>query len=198
MTNAKEHILNISFSLFLQKSFKEVTMKDIVEKTGLSKGAFYHYFSSKEQVFAEVISYFFTEIMQTNFDSFSTDTLKHFYTDVLADLSKKSKAHTKTVKTETDNNNYFHLLFDAIRMLPDFKEKQIQQDKKELSAWKNIIAKAKTTKEIKTSLTDEQIAKQFVYLSDGVGINLIMKGNSKNQVNELRQLWDNLYQLLEK
>src|SRR5690625_1098605 len=107
MKNAKEHILSISFSLFLQKNFKEVTMKEIVEKTGLSKGAFYYYFKSKEQVFEEVIDYFFTEIMQTNFDNFSTDTLKHFYTDVLADLTLKSKAHKKVIKDETDNSNYF-------------------------------------------------------------------------------------------
>ena len=52
---SKEHILITAFSLFLQKSFKEVTMKEIVKETGLSKGAFYHYFESKEQLFLELL-----------------------------------------------------------------------------------------------------------------------------------------------
>jgi AcrR family transcriptional regulator len=35
----------------MQKGYKEVTMKDIVDNAELSKGAFYHYFDSKEKVF---------------------------------------------------------------------------------------------------------------------------------------------------
>ena len=34
-------------------------MKEIVEKTGLSKGAFYHHFSSKEILFKEIVLMFF-------------------------------------------------------------------------------------------------------------------------------------------
>jgi len=58
MNEAKEHILRTSLLLFLQKSYKEVTMREIVEKTALSKGAFYHYFSSKEQLFKEIVLMF--------------------------------------------------------------------------------------------------------------------------------------------
>ena len=54
MNESKEHIITVASKLFLQKNFKEVTMKEIVDKTGLSKGAFYHYFESKEQLFLEV------------------------------------------------------------------------------------------------------------------------------------------------
>ncbi len=59
MSDTKAHILMVSLKLFLQKNFKEVTMKEIVEETGLSKGAFYHYFESKEKLFYEIIDYFF-------------------------------------------------------------------------------------------------------------------------------------------
>ena len=52
----KEHILNVCTGLFLQKGFKDLTMKEIVEKTGMSKGAIYHYFDSKENLFLEVIN----------------------------------------------------------------------------------------------------------------------------------------------
>ncbi len=42
--NTREHILKVSLYLFLQKGFKEVTMREIVEKSEMSKGAIYHYF----------------------------------------------------------------------------------------------------------------------------------------------------------
>jgi AcrR family transcriptional regulator len=58
MNDTKEHIITTSLKLFLQKNFKEVTMKEIVNATRLSKGAFYHYFESKEKVFKEVVRHF--------------------------------------------------------------------------------------------------------------------------------------------
>ncbi len=51
MNQTKEFILKTAFSLFLQKNYKAVTLKEIVDKTGLSKGAFYHYYTSKEKLF---------------------------------------------------------------------------------------------------------------------------------------------------
>ncbi|MGD8401904.1 MAG: TetR/AcrR family transcriptional regulator, partial [Bacillota bacterium] len=62
ISDSKKHIIDVSFGLFLQKSFKEVTMQEIVAKTGMSKGAFYHYFESKEQLFLEVINHFTSSI----------------------------------------------------------------------------------------------------------------------------------------
>ena len=70
VNTTKEHILNVCTHLFLQKGFKEVTMKEIVEKTGMSKGAIYHYFNSKEQLFLEVINITITSA----FDSHSSKT----------------------------------------------------------------------------------------------------------------------------
>ena len=71
MNDSKEHIITVASRLFLQKSYKEVTMKDIVDATGLSKGAFYYYFSSKEQLFFEVLDFFFTGVMSHDYNSYS-------------------------------------------------------------------------------------------------------------------------------
>lgn len=60
MADLKEHILETAQKLFLQKGFKGVTMNELVEAAGLTKGAFYHYFKSKEQVFEEVVLAFLT------------------------------------------------------------------------------------------------------------------------------------------
>ncbi len=78
MNESKEHILRSSLKLFLQRSFKEVTMKEIVDKTGMSKGAFYHYFSSKDQVFAEVIQYFFMDMMTTDYDKIPQNSYSRY------------------------------------------------------------------------------------------------------------------------
>jgi TetR/AcrR family transcriptional repressor of nem operon len=196
MNDSKEHILLTSLQLFLQKNFKEVTMKEIVDKTGLSKGAFYHYFRSKEQVFEEVINHFFMDIMMDDYGKYSQTSLKDFYTGVVDQLDKNTAKLTKLIAGKDGesklNTNIYYLIFDAMKMLPDFKKRNLKQQKEEFSAWKKIIATAFESKEIATDLGYEQVAKLFIYLNDGANINMIM-GQPKS---ELKQVWDSLYSTL--
>ena len=52
----KEKIRLESYKLFARKGFKEVTMTDICEKTGLSRGGLYRYYPGTGKIFAEIIS----------------------------------------------------------------------------------------------------------------------------------------------
>ena len=51
----KQYIVETAKQVFLEKGFKNVTMKDIVEKCNISRGGLYLYFGSTEEVFSEVI-----------------------------------------------------------------------------------------------------------------------------------------------
>ena len=46
----RAEILSHAMALFFRKGYEETTMNDILESVGLSKGAFYHHFVSKEQL----------------------------------------------------------------------------------------------------------------------------------------------------
>lgn len=47
---SREKILNAAGEVFAQKGYDTATMQDITEKSGLSKGAIYHHFKSKEEI----------------------------------------------------------------------------------------------------------------------------------------------------
>lgn len=55
-TRTKEVIRRQAYRLFAEKGFKAVTMTDICEKTGLSRGGLYRYYSGTGQIFAEILS----------------------------------------------------------------------------------------------------------------------------------------------
>jgi TetR/AcrR family transcriptional repressor of nem operon len=186
MSDSKEHILHTALQLFLQKGFKEVTMSQIVAGAGLSKGAFYHYFT-KEQVFSEVIGHFFTDMMMTWPDGLSQGSLEKFYSGILS-MYEKNRSNPSL------SSNYYYLIFDAIRILPAFRQQHLDQQKKELAMWKKVIATARKNGEVRTIMTDEQVAKLFIYLSDGAHVNLIIRGEIHKKKNELRSLWEGLYQ----
>ncbi len=51
----KKYILETARSVFMEKGFKDVTMKDIVEACNISRGGLYLYFSSTKEIFLEVL-----------------------------------------------------------------------------------------------------------------------------------------------
>lgn len=54
----KQDIREKAYQLFAEKGFKEVTMKDICERTGLSRGGLYRHYESTEQIFLEIVNVF--------------------------------------------------------------------------------------------------------------------------------------------
>ena len=54
----KQDIREKAYQLFAKKGFKEVSMKDICELTGLSRGGLYRHYESTEQIFLEIVNAF--------------------------------------------------------------------------------------------------------------------------------------------
>ncbi len=54
--NTKERIIQSAKELFSKKGYSHTTVEDIVKHAGLSKGAFYFYFKSKDQLMEELIN----------------------------------------------------------------------------------------------------------------------------------------------
>ena len=50
-----QHILAITEELILEKGCRHTTLKSIIERTGLSKGAIYHYVDSKDELFRLIL-----------------------------------------------------------------------------------------------------------------------------------------------
>ncbi len=54
-TERKEEILNISLRLFSEKGYKNTTMRDLVNATGLSAGGLYHHYKSTAEILYDLM-----------------------------------------------------------------------------------------------------------------------------------------------
>lgn len=54
---AKNKIIDAAKKLFFEKGYDETTMQEIMQLSGLSKGAIYHYFRSKQEIMEFLINY---------------------------------------------------------------------------------------------------------------------------------------------
>ena len=197
MQNAREHILTTALQLFLQKSFKEVTLQQMVAASGLSKGAFYHYFRSKEQVFEEVIEQFFTGVRSDDFSRYAQASLWAFCQDHLAHLAQYMQRFNEQVGSDGAlRANQFLLLFEALNLLPAFREHQQQRQQRELASWTAMVHQARQAGEITSGLADEQVAKVFIYLSDGAALNNLIRRAPGELMPEITQLLHGWYHTL--
>ena len=61
MRNASLHtrvsILKVALQLFLKKGYKDVSYQDLIKETGLSQGAIYHHFKSKEDLLVSTFEF---------------------------------------------------------------------------------------------------------------------------------------------
>lgn len=86
----KKYILNTARNVFIDKGFKDVTMKDIVDACAISRGGLYLYFSCTEEIFLEVMQ-MDTEDPDSDdtfLDSLSEDAVP---SDILALFLKEQK-----------------------------------------------------------------------------------------------------------
>jgi AcrR family transcriptional regulator len=51
----REEILDVAYQLFVRKGYDRTSVREIARSTGLSQGALLHHFSSKEELFVEVL-----------------------------------------------------------------------------------------------------------------------------------------------
>lgn len=199
MKESKEHIIIVASRLFMQKSYKEVTMSEIVKETGLSKGAFYYYFKSKEELFSEVLTYFFLNVTELTYDKYTSESLHQFYHDVAKGINSLTGFYIEKFKGSIEvgelSINYFTLMFDAIKLFPELRLKIVDLLKNENKKWREVIGTAREKGEIKSVMSDDQLAKIFVSISDGVGMHLIIQGVPFDKIAEpLVELWDKLYE----
>ena len=146
-------ILDAALEVFVKKGYAKTRMDDIVDLSGLSKGAIYHHYSSKNELFLSLIdhweTYFFTDILKkTLTDKNPDDLLREIVIDVvnafktkkyvfLAELEFWSLAnHDENVRIKT-KELYVKLLnmFKSIinKGIKDKKYKKVNVDVASLS-----------------------------------------------------------------
>lgn len=93
----KKYILETARKVFMEKGYKNVTMKDIVEACDISRGGLYLYFNSTAEIFREVLHMESEEADDVFSDSIREDATA---TEILALFLKEQK---KEILSKKDN-----------------------------------------------------------------------------------------------
>ena len=99
----KHQILEAALRISIIKGYSKTTMDDIVNASNLSKGALYHYYKSKKDLFLSLIDhwevYTFKDFYKkTSNNKTASDTLRFFGQNVLKTLENKKYAYIAEVE----------------------------------------------------------------------------------------------------
>lgn len=180
--NSKDLIIKAAFSLFLQKGFKEVTIKNIMEITKLSKGAIYHHFESKEDIYSATIETYYFELLQPERLKFKSG---NFVQDIkhLCDFALKLFDFIENI-SEKDSDypirNYFSFQLESEK-----NEVVRGQTTLTVSEYRKVVREivhvAHDNQQLKSNLDLEAITLTIIGLIEGVAINhSTIKDNVKN------------------
>lgn len=195
----KAHILNTAFQLFLQKSYREVTMQELQEKAQMSRGGVYHHFKNKEEIFLATVQRFFFSMTDEPLDVRAMAD-KSFMENFQAYLTHKQQMMDKMLKNtglEELDANYFMLVFQTVQYFPETRAALKKQVAQETQNWAQIIKIAQDKGEIKQHLEAEALARHIYYLLDGVEMHLVMMGNiSSEMYDHITTMIGQLYDLI--
>ena len=92
--NSKNQILKAALKIFVVNGYSNTKMDDIAEEAGFSKGAVYHHFSSKDDLFFSLIDYweasFLPKFYSNNYSNVSlVKVLKELASEVASNFKNK-------------------------------------------------------------------------------------------------------------
>ena len=195
MNDTKEDIIEQAYKLFLNKSYEAVSISDISNAIGRTKGALYHHFLNKEELFKAVIDKYLSVI-----------SLRDIKEDItLAEFIDLNVEYVKRIVNTICIDdlpfvpvNYMSLLIDALRHYPGYAEEKENFFTSEINKLKVILDQAIMKNEIRGDIDTYVVALNFFSISVGIAADMFRQNSPDQAIDAFQAQMIGLYKLLKK
>jgi TetR/AcrR family transcriptional regulator, transcriptional repressor for nem operon len=185
MEKTKDKLLHVAFREFLMHTYKDVTLEHLVEELGVTKGAFYHHFSSKHDLFIQVVDAYlagFDDLFAREYDP----GLKLIGNLLVPVELSVQRMHDTVSELDGLGLVYFYgFLLEAYK-------------RKEISCYVGYINAAKLHQEIRVSVDSLLLAEIIRNLFDGIAFNDYFSFRDDNILQKIRQSLEFIVELIKK
>ena len=157
----RDLIIETAFITFIDNGYDRISLNKIIKTTGLTKGAFYHYFSSKAELIGEVMNTYFYGHLQKTIDivdmegqSFS-ERMDLVFTNVM-NVGISLASHPERV---IDRNDFLKLLWESMNLNEKMKDMNNHYQKNIVNVMKRSIEMGKKENEIREDVDPLEIAR---------------------------------------
>jgi TetR/AcrR family transcriptional regulator, transcriptional repressor for nem operon len=195
MNDTREYIIDQAYKLFLNKSYEGVSISDISQSIGFTKGALYHHFVNKEDLFKAVIDKYLRII---SLGEIKQDISLEEYIKEIIDYVRQIVNTTCIDDQPFEPVNYLTLLIDALRHYPGFAERHEDFFNSEIDNLKIVIDRAVKNGEIREDVDTTLTALNLFSLSTGVAGNLFRSDSPSEAIKTFQSQMVEFYKILKK
>lgn len=194
MSSSREYIIDKAYELFLKKSYEGVSVNDISEAVGMTKGALYHHFTNKEDLFKAVIDkYLVFPDVRVDVEN----TPLHRFNEIVVDEIQRMLRNMFAPNVTFVPIHYITMISDALRHYPGFKDDKERYIEEKTAVVHRVIENAIKRNEIRSDVDTATMARLYLSIAMGLAGNLIIKNYSVDEsIALLRDQINQIYQLL--
>jgi AcrR family transcriptional regulator len=116
-----QRLLNVARTLFAEKGFEGTSVQDVVVAAGVTKGAMYHYFSSKDDLLYEI----YGRVLRMQMER-----LEKFVSQEGPVEERLHAAAADVVATTIENLESTTIFFRSLHQLSEEKQKEIRRERR--------------------------------------------------------------------
>ncbi len=197
--DTREHILNVAFELFLHKGYKDVTMSELEKATGLTKGAFYHHFKDKLEIFEAAITGKLGKMrFRPDIEWLKQVSLREFIEAYVSHNEKVARYLLNNLNFNYADLQFTNIISDVVNYIPDFKEKVVKITSEDINMWESVIFRAKENDEIQNDVETTALAYTFSGITNSLQKNLIVRKSLQYSLSIIQLQFEQLYSLIKK
>jgi len=161
MKNRKGYILEKAFDVFMSKGYDSASISVLQKELGMSRGAMYRYFKSKDELFIEIIDVYVLSMIDTLMPKVDEDITIAELIEYLYSYHKKLFVYFEGRNFGSQFLNFTALIIQAAKYYPGFIEKINAASNEGLKLWKRAIVNSIARGEIRDDVDVNILARMF-------------------------------------
>jgi len=168
--DTRDKIIETAFIGFLENGYDNISLNEIVKRTGMTKGAFYYYFTNKEQLITETVEKYLHSYISLYGDSvISSDASAKDTLLAMADVfTNMFRVISRQMNVKVDARKFYSLFISALSQNKGVNQSNIitQADLKNKA--RMVIVKGIQNGEFKQELDIDEIVFIFTSMLHGI------------------------------
>ena len=192
---SRKLLLLTGVKLFGSKGYDATSIADIETDLHQTRGAITYHYKSKLGMFeATVNKYYLNRVMPTSVPEGCRNSLKDFYSKYVSMLEEECLELTNA-GVRNVAGTFLNLEIDALRSIPDFRDKCAELNERQLSVWELVVRRSIQNGEVKATVIPAVIADMFMNVVVGQAHRSNIEGLMYYTDGMLRQ-FNSIYRLI--
>jgi AcrR family transcriptional regulator len=191
--NTKEQLLHQAVIMFVERGYDNTSINDITKACNITKGAFYHHFKNKDEIFTDAMLVIIEEIKKWIDEKI---TSSKNIEELIKNLFDYSDYFSYSKYYDNINSDTYLVLINSIKKFPEFKAKVSDYIFSNIPLVEEKLKEAQRKGEINKNIDSNSFALHISVLVEGLMFVSAITGTESSLINNGLKIANNLWSMI--